>query len=516
MKSKSSRPIILALVTFLVQTPLTATTFYILTFSDGIAVDGSCTLREAIVAARTDQPVDACAAGGAEDEIVLANTGTYSFGLGHESLLDPSTRLRIRGGIPELSELYVIGMESANRFLQIDGGASVELRDLVLENGSALTGENGAGGALYVGDAALSVANVTVRTSEASMGGGLAFTGLGEGSLDLRNVRFLNNSAILVAAEPSYTWGGGLLISRMDTFSTVLLRDVLFQGNRVQVTAPQPYALAGGMFLGLRNEGLALLERVRFVGNGIEIGPEWGTVEGVGISIWLDDYEGIDQMPEIRMSDIQIEGSYIQGPVETALGIAMNVEVQNGPSIQVDRLEARDHGVTPGAELRINSFGGEVELKNTLLVGSSARGLEVREWGYGSVRIGHLTTTGHSTEEMSLVEEGTGSIRLENSILWGDGTADLTTIGNVDLATENLIGSNPLFVDAGAGDFELLPTSAAVGSGNSTFPTVGIYDVRHRPRIVGGNTDLGALELGGLFGDGFESSDSGSWSLVEP
>ena len=32
MKPKSSRPIILALVTFLAQTPLTATTFYILTF----------------------------------------------------------------------------------------------------------------------------------------------------------------------------------------------------------------------------------------------------------------------------------------------------------------------------------------------------------------------------------------------------------------------------------------------------------------------------------------------------
>src|SRR5512132_2086799 len=54
-----------------------AATITVTTVADGVANDGNCTLREAIIAANTDTAVDACAAGSGSDVIVLA-AGTYT------------------------------------------------------------------------------------------------------------------------------------------------------------------------------------------------------------------------------------------------------------------------------------------------------------------------------------------------------------------------------------------------------------------------------------------------------
>ena len=55
-----------------VAAPAGATSWSISSTVDAVAVDGTCTLREAIRAAATDLAVNECAAGGAVDEIVLA------------------------------------------------------------------------------------------------------------------------------------------------------------------------------------------------------------------------------------------------------------------------------------------------------------------------------------------------------------------------------------------------------------------------------------------------------------
>ena len=70
---------------------------------------------------------------------------------------------------------------------------------------------------------------------------------------------------------------------------------------------------------------------------------------------------------------------------------------------------------------------------------------------------------------------------------------------------------NPQFVDFGAGDFDLTAGSPARDAGDRTFASVGPLDLAHRPRVVGAQPDLGALERGGLFADGFESGDGGAW-----
>lgn len=54
-----------------------STTITVNTFADDLAVNGNCTLREAIQSANTDSAVDACPAGSGADTIVLA-AGTYT------------------------------------------------------------------------------------------------------------------------------------------------------------------------------------------------------------------------------------------------------------------------------------------------------------------------------------------------------------------------------------------------------------------------------------------------------
>ena len=47
------------------------------TTQDGVADDGNCTLREAIIAANTDTPVDLCPADGLPADVVTLPAGTY-------------------------------------------------------------------------------------------------------------------------------------------------------------------------------------------------------------------------------------------------------------------------------------------------------------------------------------------------------------------------------------------------------------------------------------------------------
>jgi len=56
------------------------TTITVNSTDDSLAVDGNCTLREAIIAANTDAAVDACPAGSGAD-VVVVPAGTYTLTL---------------------------------------------------------------------------------------------------------------------------------------------------------------------------------------------------------------------------------------------------------------------------------------------------------------------------------------------------------------------------------------------------------------------------------------------------
>ena len=74
---------------------------------------------------------------------------------------------------------------------------------------------------------------------------------------------------------------------------------------------------------------------------------------------------------------------------------------------------------------------------------------------------------------------------------------------------------DPLFADGANADYHILTGSPAIDTGSSTDAPVDDFDGSPRPLGVG--FDIGAFEHGGyVFADGFETSDTGSWSSTVP
>jgi hypothetical protein len=115
----------------------------------------------------------------------------------------------------------------------------------------------------------------------------------------------------------------------------------------------------------------------------------------------------------------------------------------------------------------------------------------------------------------SLQTGGSGVVRVENSLFW-DNDGDVVDTVPSALDPSTMTGVDPLFVSPGTGDYWLGSGSPAVDFGNRLLPSVGPFDLAHAPRVVGAQTDAGAYERGGLFGDGLESGDTGDWSGATP
>lgn len=114
---------------------------------DEIADDGNCTLREAILAANTDSPVDRCPAGSGADVIILP-TGVYPLAiegtledLGLTGDLDITAPVMIRG---TGSGATIVGFSDStyhywrDRILQVHSGAGlVTLQNLTLQDSTS-------------------------------------------------------------------------------------------------------------------------------------------------------------------------------------------------------------------------------------------------------------------------------------------------------------------------------------------------------------------------------------------
>ncbi len=98
-------------------------------------------------------------------------------------------------------------------------------------------------------------------------------------------------------------------------------------------------------------------------------------------------------------------------------------------------------------------------------------------------------------------------ISLYNTISFGN-TVEAEMDPSVD-ADSNLIGIDPLFVDAAGSDYHVELGSPAINSGDNEPPGgLGAADLDGAPRVIDGIVDIGMYETAGvLFSDGFESGD---------
>lgn len=497
---------------FVSTSVLGASTYQITSLLDGVAADGECRLREAIRAADTDVAVNECAAGTVFDEIVLLATGVYQFGQGEEVL--ESGFVTIRGAAASAQD-FEVDLQGANRFLVLGGPATLTLEDLTLSNGFAPWG-----GALYFPSGDFLLRNLTVRASRAlQKGGGLFVVTTGDGnSPRIEGCSFVDNTAGM-ADEFGHPRGGGAWLD-LATQTQLLILDTSFEGNRAEASGADSTASGAGLFVLVTGDSDVRLAGLRFASNSSLAENAWAAAASVGTNssatttMTDSTFEGNASHSIIASTSGAIAQFSVSGPSSTGLELRRFAVIANGSGSPA----ASQLSVEVAESSRAIIESGTVAL-------SPQGGLRVTAVNDSELLVGQVTVAGNAGAGLTVASTSTIPPRLEGSILWGNlipldlvieaGTADTDRITN-----HNWIGSlgdpDPLFVDPLNADFSLQGISGAIDAGDASAASVGPFDVRHAPRVVGAEIDLGAFELGGLYADDFESGSAGAWSGSVP
>lgn len=182
------------------------TTINVNTTEDELSKDGNCSLREAVIAANTDSPVDACSAGHGVDLISLP-AGIYIL-----TTTGKGENASLTGDLNLTSNLYINGSgadstvidgNQLDRVFEVISPAVVSISGLTIQNGDPGTLEDAqayyGGGISIVGNATLTLSSVSIRGNRAYKGGGLMNNG---------GIIHIEDSAIV---ENTAEYGGGIV-----------------------------------------------------------------------------------------------------------------------------------------------------------------------------------------------------------------------------------------------------------------------------------------------------------------
>ena len=190
-----------------------STVINVTTTDDELNTDGDCSLREAIQAANTDTPIDACPAGSGADTIHLP-AGIYTFTLptvgedaNQDGDLDISQNVDIYGAGAQTT---IINGNDIDRIFHITtSGINVVIANLTITNGTAVPGTGNGGGVFSSGYVFLGWVNIA--DNSAPRGGGIATDATGE--------LYIQNSAIHNNIAP-YTGSGTGVAGAIEHFGT--------------------------------------------------------------------------------------------------------------------------------------------------------------------------------------------------------------------------------------------------------------------------------------------------------
>jgi CSLREA domain-containing protein len=223
-----------------------ASTITVNSLADTVAVDGYCTLREAIQNASNHAAINAdCAAGSGGDTINFSVSGTITLG---SRLPDPY----------DAGELTIDGTGqtvtiNGNHAVQVaTGGSLLTLNNLTIANGYVPAGSGGA----ISSSGTLIISNCTFSGNSALRGGAIYKL---VGTLTITNSTFSGNTA---------NDGGGIY----NDSGTLTIADTVFSGNSV------PSGDGGGIY---SVGGLTLIHST-FSGNSAYLGHGGGIYKSIG------------------------------------------------------------------------------------------------------------------------------------------------------------------------------------------------------------------------------------------
>jgi CSLREA domain-containing protein len=413
--------------------------------ADSLAVDGNCTLREAIIAANTDTAVDACPAGSGAD-VVVVPAGTYTLTLtGADEDAAASGDLDITGDL-ELSgagaAVTIIDGNFTDRVLDVDpGGAGLTVRvsGVTLQHGGpAVIGAFDAGAGVR-SRATLTLADCVVRE---------------------------NNVVVGPPTPVPMGRGGGIASDGSLRVERCVIRD-----NRIEAYGAsqfQPFASASGGGIDGGSGPVVVVDSTIATN---EAGAIWGSTNGGGIA-------GLD----VTLIGSTVNTNDASGGNPVAGG---GLSVQNA-TIRNSTVSGNDGG-------GITVKGGTVTLSNATVAGNG-RGIEAG--GAVTLVLRNTIVAGNLLEDCAGSPFGSFVTVGDAYNLDSDRTCMLsgTDQSGVDPRLAPLADNGgPTFTHA------LLARSPAIDAGNPAAPGSGgtacePTDQRGVGRPVGPRCDIGAFE----------------------
>ena len=183
--------------------------------------------------------------------------------------------------------------------------------------------------------------------------------------------------------------------------------------------------------------------------------------------------------------------------------------------------ESADHNIVRGNLVHDNAAAGDRGVGIGLYSGTGNAAYNNVSWGnkngislnYGLVDALVYNNTVYGNAEYGIIvgEDSTGA-QLRNNVVYLSGWGDLEDAGVSTVLGTNLTGTDPLVVDASAGDFHLREGSPAVDAGETLAEVPA--DLEGVPRPQGEAFDLGAYEY--HVGEPDPGPDEGPDEAVEP
>jgi CSLREA domain-containing protein len=361
------------------------------TTADALAADGLCSLREAIIAADTDEGVGGCAPGSGSDTIVfspalstpaiflLTLPGTNEDG-GLTGDLDIAGTLAVNGAGPDR---IIVDGNGLDRVFHVLLGAHVTLSGMTIRNGDPGGAADG-GGIKVLGS--LTMTNSSVENNRS---GGISNQG---GGLTLNEVRITDNLGgfgILNQSLAVLKFDGGTVSGNQgggisNVTSSATLSNLTISGNS-----------AGG---GVRNQGASVthltLNSSSVVGN--------TATSGGGIS-----NDGVGAVIDIQNTSIAANTASVSG------GGVFNNGIMTVSDSTLNRNQARSGG-------GIDHLGGNLSLMNDTLSGNAASDNGGGLYNRGAAILTNVTLSGNTANGPDTggnIFNDTAQIALGNTIV---------------------------------------------------------------------------------------------------
>jgi len=521
----------------------TSVSINVTTTNDEIQSNGNCSLREAILAANTNQAVDRCPAGANLDTINLP-AGIYNFkiggideDLGRTGDLDLGTNIKIVG---EGIDTTIIDGQELDRLLHITAAeATVWISDLTLRNGNLhgywIDGPqkfNPGGGIYNLG--MLTLTSVRVYSNEINSGpvdteGGYSDGGgiYNSGTLIATDTRIDHNETDLEGG--GVTSPGKIIFTRVILegnqgyySSGLMLGDAtgnIIRDSRISNNHVIEMQFAGESAIRLSGDGELLVERTSITGNGGCAIHSDGTLTLRQVIVAHN--MGFEDPPTMRLNGVTniSDSTFYDNEGHLLMEVGDNAPVR----IERSTFANSEGDEIKGSAIRVN--WGRVKLLNSTVTGMGGPQTILVE--YGKLTLEGDTIVDNFVTDRGLVVLENGSLIMHNTILANSRHADTgqlvpdcrivpgtaisqgyNILGNVEgcnwpmIATDQrgegsahidpLLG--PLHNNGGITETRaLLPGSPAIDHGD---PTVFLpIDQRGVTRPQGERIDIGAFEL---------------------